>query len=163
MNRELPKRKNARLKGYDYSSPGIYFLTICTENRKNLFWETVGATIGRPQEVILSGYGKYVEESILSIPRVYSSVTVNCYVIMPNHIHLLIQIHPDENGRPMVAPTVSRIINHMKGFVSKKIGRAIWQKLYYDHVVRNTDDYNGVVKYIWENPMSWQKDELYSE
>ena len=82
---------------------------------------------------------------------------------MPNHIHLLIQIHADEYGRPMAAPTVSRIVKQMKGFVSKKVGKSIWQKLYYDHVVRNTDDYNGVVKYICENPVCWKNDELYSE
>ena len=163
MNEERPERKNARLKNYDYSSPGVYFLTICTENRKKLFWETVGATIGRPQDVVLSEYGKIVDNAIQSISRIYPSVTVNSYVIMPNHVHLLIQIHADEYGRPMVAPTVSRIIKNMKGFVSKKIGRSVWQKLYYDHIVRNSDDYNSIVKYIWENPMCWQKDELYSE
>ncbi|MBR6051994.1 MAG: transposase [Clostridia bacterium] len=163
MNEDRPKRKNARLRNYDYSSPGIYFLTICTENRKKLFWETVGATIGRPQDVVLSECGKIVDDAIQSIPKIYSFVTVNSYVIMPNHIHLLIQIHADEYGRPMAAPTVSRIINHMKGFVSKKVGKSIWQKLYYDHIVRNEDDYNNTVKYICENPVCWKNDELYSE
>ena len=88
---------------------------------------------------------------------------VDNYVIMPNHIHLLLIICADENGRPMVAPTVSRVIQQLKGYVTKRIGYSIWQKLYYDHVIRGREDYNEINKYIHENPARWFYDELYSE
>ena len=160
---DLRKRKNIRLQNFDYNTPGAYFITVCTLKRENYFWNTVGATIGRPQDVELSEYGKIADEAINNIPLIYPSLTVDNYVIMPDHIHLLLRICPDDLGRPMVAPTVSRVVNQLKGYVSKRIGISIWQKLFYDHVVRNRDDYNEINKYIYENPMRWQSDELYTE
>lgn len=125
--KELPKRKNNRLQNYDYSSCGAYFITICTANRQNYFWnavgatigrpqdievstyETVGATIGRPQEIKLSPYGEIVNDAINNISAIYPAVSVEEYVIMPDHIHMLILIHSDKYGRPMVAPTMSSL------------------------------------------------------
>ena len=163
MVSEIPKRKTIRLKEFDYSSCGAYFITICTSDKRNHFWETVGATIGRPQDVELTLQGKIVDEAINQIPKIYDSVLVDCYVIMPNHIHLILIIHADENGRPMVAPTVSRIISQMKGYVTKRIGKSIWQKLFFDHIIRNKQDYKEHVKYIYENPLRWTYDELYTK
>ena len=90
---ELQKRKQNRLKNFDYSQPNAYFITICTENRKTIFWENVGASIARPEDVRLSEYGRIAQESIRDIPNHYKSVTVDHFVVMPNHIHLLLQIH----------------------------------------------------------------------
>jgi len=160
---KLPKRKKNRLENYDYSSPGVYFITICTKDRKEYFWDNVGAAIGRPQDVELSYSGKIVDEAINNIPNIYSNVLVEHYVIMPNHIHLLLSICSDDCGRPMAAPTVSRIVNQLKGYVTKKMGVSVWQKLFNDHVVRNRQDYEEHVKYIYENPMRWYYDELYTE
>ena len=106
MQNELPSRKKNRLENYDYSSKGAYFLTICTLERRNYFWNDVGATIGRPQDVKLSNYGKIVNEAINNISTIYPSILVKHYVIMPDHIHLLLFVHSDENGRTMVAPTM---------------------------------------------------------
>ena len=161
--KELPKRKSTRLKNYDYSTTGAYFLTICTSERRNYFWDNVGATIGRPQDVVLSRYGSIVDEAINNIPSIYPTVEVDCYVIMPDHIHLLLIIRADEYGRPMVAPTMSRVVQQLKGHITKQIGCSIWQKLFIDHVIRNREDYEKHVKYIYENPMRWYYDELYSE
>lgn len=83
-------------------------------------------------------------------------VSVDYYVIMPDHLHLLISIHPDKDGRPMVAPTVGNIVRQFKGAVTKQIGKSIWQKSFYDHIVRNGDDYNETVEYIYQNPMRRQ-------
>ena len=160
MDKEIPKRKFARLKNFDYSSCGAYFLTICTEERRNYFWENVGATTGRPQNIELSPYGKTVDEAILNIPTIYPAISIDFYVIMPDHIHLLLVIHTDENGRPMVAPTLSRVIQQMKGYVTKRIGVSIWQKLFFDHVIRNQQDYEEHIKYIYENPMKWRAQHL---
>ena len=155
MNDNLPKRKPSRLNGFDYSSVGAYFITICTQERRNYFWDNVGATIGRPQETELSLYGKIVDEAIHNIPNIYPAIKVDQYVIMPDHIHLLLRIRADEYGRPMVAPTMSRVVKQLKGYVSKKIGVSIWQKLFFDHVIRNKEDYEEHVKYIYENPLKW--------
>ena len=163
MESEIPKRKQNRLQSYDYSSCGAYFITICTAKRYNHFWQNetdaaVGASIARPREIELSQYGKTVDEAVKNISVIYPSVSVDHYIIMPDHIHLLLSIRADENGRPMVAPTVSRIVQQLKGYVTKRIGRPIWQKLFYDHIIRSKEDYNEHLKYIYENPMSIQYD-----
>ena len=152
---KLPERKRNRLENYDYSSSGAYFVTICTKERRNYFWDNVGATIGRPQDIVLTPYGNIVDEAIKNIPSVYPAVDVDCYVIMPDHIHLLLIIRADELGRPMVAPTMSRVVQQLKGYVTKRIGHSIWQKLFFDHIIRNHIDYEEHIKYIYENPMLW--------
>ena len=154
----LPKRKDIRLKNYDYSSSGVYFLTICTSERRNYFWANVGATIGRPQDIALSEYGNIVDKAINNIPYAYPALDVDHYVIMPDHIHLLLIVCADECGRPMVAPTMSRVVQQLKGYITKRIGHSIWQKLFIDHVIRNREDYEEHVKYIYDNPIRWQYD-----
>ena len=155
------ERKPNRLVHYDYRMPNAYFITICTQKRQNLFWAPVGASIARPQNVPLSAYGKIVDAAIRDIPKHYPAVTLDHYVVMPNHIHLLLQIHSDAQGRPMVAPTVSTIIQQMKGIVTKQIGISIWQKLFYDHVIRCSQDYEMVWNYIEANPAKWREDCFY--
>ena len=155
MDKELLSRKRNRLKYYDYSSCGAYFITICTSDRRNYFWNGVGATIGRPQDVDLSQYGKLVDEAINNIPSIYPALKLDHYVIMPDHIHLLLIIRADEYGRPMVAPTISRVVQQLKGYITKRIGHSIWQKLFFDHVIRNRQDYEEHVKYICDNPVKW--------
>ena len=161
--REMPKRKNMRLKNFDYSSCGAYFITICTLERRNYFWKNVGAIIDRPQDVELTTYGEIADRAIKNITSAYPSLALDGYVIMPNHIHLLIRVCTDEYGRPLVAPTMSRVIKQLKGIVSKQIGGDVWQKSFYDHIIRNRDDYEEHVKYIYENPIRWHSDELYAE
>ena len=158
---ELPKRKQNRLTKYDYSTPNAYFITVCTENRKNLFWKDVGAIIDRPENAPLTDLGVVVRQSIDDIPSHYSAITVDNYAIMPNHIHLLLQINTDADGRPMAAPTISTVINQAKGVVSKKAGFSVWQKGFYDHVIRGERDYLDVCNYIEGNPSKWAEDELY--
>ena len=100
--KELPVRKNIRLKNYDYSNTAYYFITICVKDRHELLWnEPVGTRIARPS---LSGIGETVEKAIENIPNIYKSITIDKYVIMPNHIHLILIItndHTDDHGRAM--------------------------------------------------------------
>ena len=161
--KEFPKRKDIRLKNYDYSSPGAYFITVCTLERQNYFWANVGAIIDRPQDVELSTYGKMVDQAIQNIPSAYPALSLESYVIMPNHIHLLVRVCADEYGRPLVAPTMSRVVKQLKGVVSKQAGISIWQKSFHDHIIRNREDYEEHLRYIYENPMRWCYDELYAE
>ena len=158
---ELPKRKPNRLTEYDYSQPNAYFITICTKNKSKLFWENVGASIARPDNVPLSQYGKIVQEAITKIPHIYPMVSVDNFVIMPNHVHLLLQIHTDDSGRAMLAPTMSKVVQQMKGYVTKTIGISVWQKLFHDHVVRGNKDYLEIWNYIEGNPSKWEEDCFY--
>lgn len=159
---ELPVRKQNRLTDYDYSMPNAYFITICTQGRKNLFWSNVWAISDRLQDVPLSEYGKIVDFYIKDISNHYPAISVDSYVIMPNHIHILLQIHTDHNGRSMIAPTISRVVRLLKGTVSKKIGFPIWQKGFYDHVIRSDTDYLETWNYIEGNPSKWREDKLYN-
>ena len=158
---ELPKRKQNRLTEYDYSQPGAYFITICTHNKQMLFWENVGASIARQEKPQLSFYGNVVQEAILNIPKIYPTISVDNYVVMPNHIHLLLQIHTDDSGRAMLAPTIAKVVQQMKGYVTKQLGVSVWQKLFHDHVVRGEKDYLEIWNYIEGNPSKWEEDCFY--
>ena len=158
---ELPNRKPNRLTEYDYSQPGAYFITICTHNKQMLFWENVGASIARPEKPQLSFYGNVVQEAILNIPKIYPTISVDNYVVMPNHIHLLLQIHTDDRGRAMLAPTISKVVQQMKGYITKQLGVSVWQKLFHDHVVRGEKDYLEIWNYIEGNPSKWEEDCFY--
>ena len=151
-------RKNIRLTVLDYSAPGAYFITVCTHDRENLFWEAVGAVIDRPEDVRLSELGKIVEQAINKISVCYPGVCVDIYTIMPNHVHLLLQIKTDEDGRAVPAPTVSTVVQQMKGSVTKQAGKTVWQKGFYDHVVRGEKDHGEIWAYIEGNPMKWEED-----
>lgn len=160
---EFPVRKETRLKNYDYSLPGAYFVTICTENRRCIFWTDVGETCGLPNETHFSRYGSAVKRNIDKLNNTYENVFVIKYVIMPNHVHMLIEIKTDSSGRPQTAPTLSRIVNQFKGAVTKDAGKAFWQKGFYDHVIRSQNDYNEIIRYIETNPERWLQDKLYDK
>ena len=158
---ELPKRKQNRLTEYDYSTPNAYFITVCTQNRKNLFWTDVGAVVDCPENIPLTDLGMMVKQVIYDITSHYPAIAVDHAVVMPNHIHLLLQINTDVDGRPMAAPTISTVINQTKGIISKKAGFSVWQKGFYDHVIRREQDYSDIWNYIEGNPGKWTEDKLY--
>jgi len=155
MHNIFPKRKENRLQGYDYSQNGAYFITICIKGRQSLLWEVVGARIARPS---LSKIGQIVEKAICQISSHYPHIQVGKYVVMPNHVHLLLQINKGNSGRAMRAPTISKIVNQMKGYVTKKVGYSIWQKLFHDRIIRNEAEYLKIWQYIDENPARWAED-----
>ncbi len=161
----LPKRKPLRLKGYDYSRPGWYFVTICTRDRAPLFRRgahCAPASMPTPAPVLppLSSIGETVEQAIADIPTHYPGVKVDRYVVMPNHVHMVVVLGGTPDGRTMCAPTadLSRIIRMMKGAVTKRVGRKIWQRGYYDHIIRDEADYLRVWEYIETNPGKWRED-----
>lgn len=159
----LPQRKPLRLPNYDYSQNGVYFITFCTREKRVCLWDTsVGTRIARPQEEPpLSQWGRVTEGVILQIPVHYPMVTVDAYVVMPNHVHLLLRI-AREDGRAMRVPTVATIVNQLKGAVTKQIGRRIWQTRYYDHIIRDDMDYRARYEYIRDNPRRWDEDEYHA-
>ena len=153
---DLPKRKNIRLNDYNYSSNGAYFITICTKNKENLHSKKVAANSVRPLEQLpLSKIGIVIENEIYKLNTVYENIKVDKYQIMPNHIHLIIFIYEDSNGRTQCAPTISRIIKQFKGSITKQIGFSIWQKSFYDRVIRNEKEYQSVWNYIHNNPLKY--------
>lgn len=156
---DLQKRKPHRLPNFYYNTPGAYFITICTKDRKNLFWEDVGVSIARPQ---LTPWGEIADKAISQIPKHYPAISVDHYVIMPNHIHLLLQINTDADGRPMVVPTISVVVQQLKGVITKQIGQSVWQKSFHDHVIRGDADYLKIWEYIDNNPAKWEEDCFYN-
>ena len=102
------------------------------------------------------GIGEVVEKAIENIPNIYKSISIDKYVIMPNHIHLVLVITND-HGRAMRAPTIATVINQMKGYVSKQIGYSIWQKLFNDHIIRDESEYQRIWQYIDDNPVKWDE------
>ena len=157
----FPQRKQIRMPEYDYHSNGAYFITVCTKDRKPLLSKvSVGTTIGRPPQVLLTPYGRIVKDAIHNIETFYPSVHVDNYVIMPNHIHLLLFLYCDD-GRAMLVPTISRVIQQLKGTVTKRVGHPIWQSRFYDHVILSERDYQEVYLYIENNPAKWAEDKYY--
>lgn len=159
----LPIRKPNRLSNFDYAKPGAYFITICSKDKQWLFWK-VGASIARPHDTgCLSHYGKIIEQKIGEIPKHYKNVNIDNYVIMPNHIHLLLSHYYDDSGRAMLAPTptISKIIQQFKGAVTKDIHQSVWQKSFHDRIIRNEKDYLKIYEYIDNNPLKWEEDCFY--
>ena len=172
--RELPERKPNRLKNYDYSQNGAYFVTICVKDKKCILWESnVGANRVRPElsqiHPELSKTGIIVENEISRIAIVYANVKIDAYVIMPNHIHLIVVIQNgndeivNDDGRTRFAPTISRIIKQTKGLATKQIGYSIWQKSFYDHIIRDEADYKRIAEYMENNPVNWENDCFYGD
>lgn len=154
---KLQTRKRLRLIGYDYSGNGAYFITICTKDRKCILSYIVGTDdhIGPITE--LTDYGKIIEKYIVQIKGIDS------FVIMPNHIHLII-IKDKEQGGAMWSshPTsISSDIRTFKTLVTKEIGKSIWQTKFYDHIIRDEYDYMVHLQYIDENPAKWLEDKYY--
>ena len=175
MNRR--KNRPGRLPQYDYSSAGYYFVTFCTRYRDCCLSEVLPGEdetcVGRgalaPPCVSLKKAGEILDGYIQNIPKVYPGVRVDKYVIMPNHVHLLIEITKNENGgarapRPTGEashPTVQMIVGGLKSLTRRAVGRPIWQTTFYDHIIRNEPDYLRVWIYIDTNPAKWQEDEYY--
>ena len=155
------RRKDIRLKGYDYSSEGLYFVTICTRGLENTLSEVVGEDNILPYGIRLSEVGGIVEASIARIPEIYPSICVDCYVIMPNHLHMIIGINL-QGGRIISAPTISKVVGYFKQSVSKKCGGSIWQSSFQDRVIRDEAEYELLRKYIKGNPTNWKKDRYYN-
>ena len=157
----LPRRKSIRLPAYDYAQNGAYFVTICTADRQCLFG-TVRPAVGGDAHIAppstgpsaavdLTSLGKVVEKYLRSMPGVEK------YVVMPDHVHILVRIA--DGPMRASAPTVSlpKLVRSLKGLCTKAAGHPIWQRGYYDHIVRDENDFLRCWKYLEENPVSWQE------
>ena len=153
-----------RLPHWDYGSAGCYFLTFCTRERRCVLSQIVGRDDPGAPSVILTAYGRSLRSFLNTLSAAYPNVTLHHFVIMPNHVHLLLSIDPPEPGAPGSSrPTqqVSRIIAALKRFTNQKAGTNLWQSTFHDHVVRNEADYLRIWAYIGTNPLKWREDCYY--
>ncbi len=162
---KLPKRKAVRLRGYDYSAPGAYFITICVKNRQQLLSKIVGDGVLDVPQNQLTFYGNIANKHILAMGDFYNNILIEKYVIMPNHIHLLLRITETDgtSGRP--SPTnslISKFVGTFKRLCNKEYGRNIWQRQSHDHIIRGEKDYQKIWEYIATNVIRWESDCFYN-
>ncbi len=161
-------RKRTRLQHFNYNTPGFYFITICTKDKENLLCNIVGTGVLDGPNTVMFEYGKIAKRHIEQISNFYSNITIEKYVIMPNHIHFLIQIHNPSSSGPSGTPVptnsyIAQLVSTFKRFCNKDIGKNIWQYRSYDHIIRNEKDYLKIWKYIDTNPSKWQEDCFYTK
>ncbi|MBR6693435.1 MAG: transposase [Clostridia bacterium] len=149
---EWPKRKPNRLEGYDYSETGYYFITICTKDKKRILCDIVGDDA----HIVPKKAGKIASKYIKNIRE------IDKYVIMPNHIHLILKIEGGTMWASSPTRSVPSIIRSLKTLVSKECGEKLWQRSYYDHIIRGEGDYLEIWKYIDENPLKWKEDRFFT-
>ena len=165
----LPKRKHNRLGEFHYGSGYSYFITVCTKDRARILSDiTVGTGVLDCPQVKLTYFGEIVDKYINQLNDFYEHISVDQYVIMPNHIHLLITVRLENGQSGTPVPTrgnsiVSSFVSTLKRFSNKEYGFNPWQRSFYDHVIRNRQDYEETRKYIFENPQNWEKDELFTK
>jgi len=164
------QRRPLRLQQYDYSQAGAYFLTICVHNRKHLFGNIENG------QIHLNDAGCVVKRCWIEIPRHFSFIELDKFVVMPNHMHGIIIIPDIRKGTACRAPTLEKfgnpvpgslptIIRSFKSAVTRTIniirdtpGIPLWQRNYYEHVMRDEDALNRTREYIMHNPLRWDLD-----
>lgn len=164
------KIESARLKDWDYSNPGWYYVTICTKDMKCWFGEVKNGKMN------LNEAGRIVDAEWKNTPVIRKMVELDYYVIMPNHFHGIIIINGDENQTVVethrdaslrrVKNNLSDIIRGFKGSVTKQLHTKYhplfkWQTRFYDHIIRNEKDLYRIRTYIQNNPLKWEVDEYY--
>ena len=146
-------RQPNRLQEYDYATPGAYFITICTKDRAPI----LSRVVGDDAHIVPTPTGRLVEQYIRSVPGMEK------YVMMPNHIHMLIRVADGPMWASAPTPSIPSRVRSFKTLVSKELGVSIFQRSYYDHVIRGEQDYRDVWQYIENNPARWREDELYAQ
>ena len=148
---KFPKRKHPRLKEYDYSNDGGYFVTVCVKNKEKLLGEPVLVN----GKIKLTPIGETAEKHIKAINSAYDGVRVDSYMIMPDHIHMLITI---SGGMPSCRPTsLQTVVRTFKTMVTREIGFSVWQTSFYEHIVRDEKDYTDIDNYIKANPQKYAR------
>jgi REP element-mobilizing transposase RayT len=170
-NPEEHHRRSIRLKEYDYSETNWYYVTICSYERKNIFGEI------KNSKMILNDYGKIVDDEWLKTKELRKNVDLDDYVIMPNHFQGILIIErrgmmhhtptDAKYGKP-ISGSLSVIIGSFKASVTRRINKRIhpnmievWQRDFYEHIIRNENDLYNIRKYIELNPLQWEIDEYY--
>lgn len=178
---ERHHRHSIRLKGYDYAQAGAYFVTICTHNRECLFGDVVDGTMR------LNEFGDIVYQTWMDLPNHVANIVLDAFVIMPNHVHGVIFITDSVGAGSEPAPTITttepaptmakpghaelrrhplpEIVRQFKTFSARRInelrgtpGISVWQRNYYEHIIRDESSLNRIRQYIQDNPLRWAMD-----
>ena len=169
-------RRSIRLKGYDYSQAGLYFITICVQNRKCLFGDITNGKIN------LNDAGRMVENQWLALPNRFTNIHLHEYVVMPNHFHSILEIVEGEtlvvSQNEPIAPnkkTVGDIVGAFQSIATveyirgvknhnwNRFNKKLWQRNYWEHIIRNDAECNRIANYIINNPRKWTNDKFNSE
>ena len=156
----LPNRRSLRLSGYDYTSPGGYFITLCTLGGQSLFGQST------PDGVALNECGKVVKRCWLEIPQHFPSVALDAFVVMPNHLHGIFLVRLGAETEIRAGPWhLGTVVAAFKSAAAKEVGpliaipsRAVWQRGYYEHIIRNDIDLDRIRQYIADNAFRWADD-----
>ena len=181
-NPNIHHRRSIRLKGYDYSQAGLYFLTICIRAngiRPNIFGNVIDG------KMILNEAGKIVRDEWIKSAEIRKEIEIHEYVVMPNHFHAIVEIVgangirpnnncPNENiangicpndkgayHAPVPPPPIGSLVRGFKSSVSKQLGYSVWQRNYYEHIIRNEQSYQHIANYIINNPANWRNDKFH--
>jgi REP element-mobilizing transposase RayT len=156
------RRRSPKLEGYDYTSPGVYFVTLCARAGRYPFGEVCDG------EVRLSDVGRAIAQCWKDVPRHFQTVELDLYVVMPNHLHGLIALTEAADSLPPVRtrPSVHTVVGAFKSAATRRVnvmrntpGVSLWQRTYYDHVVRTEQGLERIREYIANNPIRWEIDE----
>ena len=152
-------RKEIRLKDFDYNSIGSYYLTLCSNNKEKIF-----SIVNKDDfNIVLTTSGKIVEDSIIFMGN-REGIQIDKYVIMPNHIHMIFTITDSNNNNVDACNSIlSKNISRFKRYTNKLAEKDLWQRGYYEHIIRNEKDYYEKWTYIDENPIYWSTDEYYGD
>ncbi len=175
---EPPRRKQIRLRGYDYAFPGVYFVTICSAGKRPVFGSIRG------ESVVLSHEGEIVRSEWIALPERFSRLVLDEFVVMPNHLHGVLAFVGNAGGAlrssgqaslaptggtspggASPSPTLFEVIGAFKSISTIKVNRLLgrrgvplWQRSYYEHIVRTGEDLRNIQRYILENPLMWSLD-----
>ena len=162
----MEQRKRIRLENYDYSTDGAYFITLCTQGRQCILSKVSDGDGVSPPAIELTELGETAKEQILALSSRFPAISVDKYIIMPNHIHVLLSIHSTAGGASP-APTIPAVVGAYKSITTRlcnkkrQIGK-LFQRSYYDHVVRDENDYRAIWEYIDSNAQKWHEDKLFA-
>ena len=171
MSTKYTRRTNNRLIGYDYSQTGYYYVTICTKNRECIFGKIqntkyVGAGLA-PARIKLTKIGQIIDTNWRNIPNQYDNIQIDEYTIMPNHIHGILikrataRVAPTSSLGQIIGSFKSKcVIDYLKCIQKNNLNKfaKIWQRSFYDHVIRNEISLHKTREYIIGNPLTWQSD-----
>lgn len=162
----LPKRKPTRLKIHDYSYDGYYFITVCTHHKENLLCDIVGDGIYDVPSLTLTTCGRVVDAAIQKINGYKDCVFVDKYVIMPNHLHLILIIESGTSQAPSPTTdranaTIPQVVSLFKRYCHRTCGKCVFQRSFHDHIIREEADYRKIWEYIDQNPQRWASDCFY--
>lgn len=172
----FPQRKTNRLKDYNYSQEGHYFITMCSYQKYNIFGEIIDGMVE------LNKIGRIIDLHINKLNSLYNEICIDKHVIMPNHIHMIIMIENTDglakhsiNKKNPSKMALAKVIQTFKSSITKDCriqtnagthamrSLQIWQRSYYDHIIRNHKEYEEIWEYIEENPQKWSLDQYYNK